>query len=292
MIYQNDDSLLLATGLPLKSIAEILVKSSNIKEMEVNLKSYGEKYLQRYQVFKEYQSLIKKGEQKLPIIPIIAGIPGIGKTSLAKEISTVLNIGIIIGGDSLRTAIRNHLTKKENEVFFTSIYNTWKFYGEKSTKTIIEGYKSQAKIMNKTIERMIADRGFRDGESLIIEYLHFLPSQFDSDVLAHPSLIPIIFKINDELIYKRRIKNRINYSHLRSSGERLLSQIDVYLTIQDYICEEAKRYGIQIIPVDNLDLGFDLALEYLTEKIAILNKIKDYNKEIQIVNEILKNRND
>lgn len=292
MIYWNDDSLLLATGLPLKNIAEILAVSSNIDEVETSLKNYGEKYLRRYQVIKEYRNLIQKGKQKLSIIPIIAGMPGIGKTSLAKELSTALNIGIVIGGDSLRTTIRQHISRKENEVFFASVYNTWKFHGEKSSQTIIEGYKSQAKIMNKTVERMIADRGLRDGESLIIEYLHFLPSQFDSEVLAHPSIMPIVFKITDKLIYESRIKDRTNYSHLRSSGVRLFSHMDIYLTMQDYLCEEANRFGIQIISIDNFNDGFDLAMDYLIEKTANLNKIKDYNKELQIVQEIQKDRND
>ncbi|NHK30141.1 MAG: AAA family ATPase [Asgard group archaeon] len=290
MIYWNDDSFLLATGLPLDCIADILTKSSNIDEIESNLMNYGQKYLRRYQVVKEYYNLSKQGKQRLPIIPLIIGMPGIGKTALAKELSTALNIGIVIGGDSLRTTIRQHISRKKNEIFFTSVYDTWKFFGEKSTKTIIEGYKSQAKVMNTTIERMIADRGFRDGESMIIEYLHFLPSQFDEEVIAHPSLMPIILKITDKEIYERRIKDRTFYSHLRNSGERLLSQIDIYLEMQDYLCEEAKHFDLQIISINNFEKGFELALNYLTERIANLNKIKDYKKDLRLVKEIIKER--
>jgi mevalonate-3-phosphate-5-kinase len=290
MIYWNDDSFLLATGLPLDCVADILVNSSNIDEIEANLMNYGKKYLRRFQIVKEYFNLTKQGKQRLPIIPLVIGMPGIGKTALAKELSTALNIGIVIGGDSLRTTIRQHISRKKNEIFFTSVYNTWKFFGEKSAKTIIEGYKSQANVMNKTIERMIADRGFRDGESMIIEYLHFLPSQFDEEVLEHPSLMPIILKITDKEIYERRIEDRAFYSHLRNSGKRLLSHIDVYLQMQDYLCKEANKFGLQIISINNFEDGFELALNYLIDRIANLNKIKDYKKELRLVKEIANER--
>ncbi|NHJ47867.1 MAG: AAA family ATPase [Asgard group archaeon] len=289
MIYWNNDSLLFATGLPLKEIAQLL-STHNELTIEEKLKQVGSKYLHRYETMKTYHQLILEGKQKLPIIPVIVGMPGVGKTAIAKELSVALNIGIVIGGDSLRSALRKFILDKEKDVFNSSIYDTWKVFGEKSTKTIIQGFEAQAKIMNQAIQRIIADRGFRDGESMIIEYLHFLPFQFDSEVIKHPSFMPLVLKITDEEIYSKRIMERSKYSHLRNDGERLLSKMDIYLAMQEHLCKEAKKNDIKIINIDNFEDGFDKSLDYIIDRIVILNTKKDLKQELKIVQELMKER--
>jgi mevalonate-3-phosphate-5-kinase len=289
MIYWNNDSLLLATGLSLKEIAQLL-SSQEDQTIEEKLNQLGPNYLRRYKTMKNYYQLILDGIQKLPIIPVIVGMPGVGKTAIAKELSIALNIGIVIGGDSLRSALRMFVPEKEKEVFNSSVYNTWKTFGEKSYQTITQGYEAQAAIMNNAIQRMIADRGFRDGESMIVEYLHFLPSQFDLEVINHPSFMPLILEISNENIYRDRLVERSKYSHLRSDGERLISKIDIYLAMQKHLCKEAKKNNIKIINIDDFKDGFTKSLDYIIEKIVILNEKKDLKQELEIVQKFMKER--
>jgi mevalonate-3-phosphate-5-kinase len=291
MIFWNSDSNLLATGLPLKAISKLLADSNSESELQQSLENLGPKYLSRYSIMKDYRSLVENGTQKLPIIPIIAGIPGAGKTTLAKELSTAFNIGLVIGGDVLRSSLQS-LLPKDNKFLHSSVYNTWKFFGEYSSENLILGYKKQAEIMNSSIQRMIADRGLRDGESMIVEYLHFLPSQFDADLLEHPSIIPIILQITDKALYKERIKLRTRYSHLRNSGERLISEVDKYLEIQKHLCAEASSFKLQVIEINDFVEGYDEILDIVLNRIKKLNEEKDYPKKIKLVEEIKKNRKD
>jgi 2-phosphoglycerate kinase len=289
MIFWDSDSNLLATGLPLKAISKLLANSNSDSDLEESLEKLGTKYLTRYLIMKEYRTLVEKDLQKLPIIPIIVGIPGAGKTTIAKELSTALNIGLVIGGDVLRSSLRT-VIPKDNEIFHSSVYNTWKFFGKYSLDNLISGYIAQAKIMNSTIQKMIADRGLRDGESMIVEYLHFLPTQYNSDLLKHPSIIPIILQITEKDLYKERIKLRTRYSHLRNSGERLIKEVDKYLQIQDHLCSEASRYKLLIVNVNDFVEGYEIILDYVLERITNLNKIRDYPNQINLVEELKKER--
>ena len=290
MIFWNSDSSLLATGLPLKAISKLLANSSSEEELQQSLEKLGTKYLTRYLIIKEYRTLAETGLQKLPILPIIAGIPGAGKTTIAKELSTALNIGLVIGGDALRSSLRSIMQKNDDEVLHSSVYDTWKFFGNYNEENLISGYKSQAKIMNFSIQKMIADRGLRDGESMIVEYLHFLPGQFHSDLLTHPSIIPIILQISDKKLLKNRIKLRTKYSHLRNSGERLITEIDKYFQIQDYLCSEATKHKLQIFNVNDFVEGFESILDYVLKRIKSLNEMKDYTKQNKLIDEIINER--
>ena len=290
MIYWGQETSLLSTGLPLSEISELLRNKNNENDLIEYLNTCGEKYLQRYLIMKKYCDLIKKKEQKLPIIIVITGIPGVGKTALAKELSARFNIGVSIGGDALRSSFRALLPKDGNEILFTSIYKTWKFFGEFNQKNVISGFKAQSNIMNKAVERIIVDRGLRDGESIIIEYLHFLPTQFSEAVISHPSVIPIMMNISNIDEYNTRLKKREQYSHLRSPGERLLKQSETYLTIQSYQTKTFKEKGINPINFDNFNNGLDESFDLIIGKVKTLNELRDYSANIPILKEIEKNR--
>ncbi|MHA1656473.1 MAG: AAA family ATPase [Candidatus Heimdallarchaeota archaeon] len=292
MIFWDKLSSLLATGLSLRTISSIIDGSRSEEELEEKLLQHGEKYFFRYRTIADYYSLVKSGQQKLPIIIIISGIPGVGKTTIAKELSAALNIGIVLGGDALRSSLRTILPREGNEAFFTSVYNTWKIFGEKRKATIIKGYQAQSLIMNKAVQRVITDRGLRDGESMIVEYLHFHPSQFDKNILTHPSIIPLLLVITDLTKYNERIIKREYFSHLRSAGDRLLAQQEQYLIIQEYIEKDARRFNLPVINVDNLEAAFDDILSIIIQRISELNTRKNINTKINLLEAIKKERGD
>ncbi|TFF84598.1 hypothetical protein EU523_01535 [Candidatus Heimdallarchaeota archaeon] len=292
MIYNNENAALLATGLPLEEIASLLRERLSGEALQDKLNSMGNKYLKRYLIIKEYKDLVISGKQKLPIIIVLTGMPGVGKTSLSREIATMLGVGPVLGGDAIRSACRGLLPRKRNKPFFTSVYQSWQFFGKYTEKNAIRGYRAQAKILNDTMQRIIVDRGLRDGESMIIEFLHFIPDQFSQEVFNHPSFIPFVLKINDADIYTQRLQARERYTHLRSSGDRLIQQQGKYLLLQSYQCSCAEKAGIPIIVMDDFEKGFEDMLNHLFPRIKKLNQLLDYSNNLSIIQRLTKERED
>jgi len=289
--WQNE-SLLFSTGLSMQTIAELISTCKSEEQLQHELKLKGEKYLDRYLTMKEYTTLLRSGKQKLPIVIVLAGFPGIGKTILAKELALIYGINVVIGGDALRSSLRSFLKKSDNPEFHNSVYNAWKHFGEYTEVNLIKGFESQSTIMNKTVEHLIADRGLRDGESMIVEYLHFLPAQINKDLFKHPSVIPIVLKINDRNEYEKRIQSREKYSHLRSPGKRLLDHIDQYLVLQEHQCKEAKKHKIIVVGVDQFELSMDILLTYINQRIKELNDLKDIDLKSEFLSKFEKERED
>lgn len=269
MIY-GKDALLLCTGLSLKEIADILSNSKSEKEIEDNLRKKGAKYLERYLTYKEYKQLTYEQKLKEPVVPIIAAMPCVGKTTLAREVATAFGIGNVMGGDSFRAALRELVSKEDNPAFFTSVYESWKFFGEETKENILKGFQAQAKIMNQAIERIAADRGIRDGENMVIEYLHFLPSQWSKEVLEYPAIIPIVLRTDSLDTYKSRMSNRDRMTHFKGHAARLIEVAEKYMAMQELQCEDARKHGIPVISTDNWDEAYDRILDVIFDRIRKL----------------------
>ena len=178
-----------------------------------------------------------------PKIVLIGGIPGVGKTSIAGEIAKALDIDIVLSGDYLREFIRPFGDYAKFSVMSKSVYNAWTSFGERNRENIVSGFLAQSKIMNAGISAIIR-RAAGNGEDIVIEQLHFVPSQLGKDLINQ--IIPIYLYIHDIDIHRNRLRERVNFTHANSPGERLADQLDTYRLMMDYSLEESRSYGIRI----------------------------------------------
>ena len=97
--------------------------------------------------------------------------------------------------------------------------------------------------MNAGISAIIR-RAVGNGEDMVIEQLHFVPSQLGKELINQ--IIPIYLYIHDIDIHRDRLKERVNFTHANSPGERLADQLDTYRFMMDYSLDESRSYGIKI----------------------------------------------
>ena len=178
-----------------------------------------------------------------PKIVLIGGIPGVGKTSIAGEIAKALDIDIVLSGDYLREFIRPFGDYAKFSVMSRSVYDAWTSFGERNRENIVSGFLAQSEIMNAGISAIIR-RAVGNGEDMVIEQLHFVPSQLGRDLINQ--ILPIYLYIHDIDIHRDRLRERVNFTHANSPGERLADQLDTYRLMMDYSLEESRSYGIRI----------------------------------------------
>ncbi len=178
-----------------------------------------------------------------PKIVLIGGIPGVGKTSIAGEIAKALDIDIVLSGDYLREFIRPFGDYAKFSVMSRSVYDAWTSFGERNRENIVSGFLAQSEIMNAGISAIIR-RAVGNGEDMVIEQLHFVPSQLGRDLIN--KILPIYLYIHDIDIHRDRLRERVNFTHANSPGERLADQLDTYRLMMDYSLEESRSYGIRI----------------------------------------------
>ncbi|WP_075057451.1 hypothetical protein [Thermogymnomonas acidicola] len=134
-----------------------------------------------------------------------------------------------------------------------SVYEAWSLFGgEESEQSILRGgYLEQGRILNTGGINQVLRRAISNGgEPLVVETLHFIPSQLEADVMAGV-IPPLYLYISDERVNAERLLEREKYTHFSSPGHRLARQLPRYRVMMRYSLEECGRMGIRAF--DNLD---------------------------------------
>ena len=203
-----------------------------------------------------------------PKIVLIGGIPGVGKTSIAGEIAKALDIDIVLSGDYLREFIRPFGDYTKFSVMSRSVYDAWTSFGEKNRENIVSGFLAQSEIMNAGISAIIR-RAVGNGEDMVIEQLHFVPSQLGKDLINQ--ILPIYLYIHDIDIHRDRLRERVNFTHANSPGERLADQLDTYRFMMDYSLEESRSYGIRIFESSDYRKTLKEVLTFVESEVRGIN---------------------
>ncbi|QRF76507.1 2-phosphoglycerate kinase [Thermoplasmatales archaeon] len=198
-----------------------------------------------------------------PTIVLIGGIPGVGKTSMAGEIAKALDIDIVLSGDYLREFIRPFGDYGKFAVMGTSVYDAWKYFGEKNRENVISGFLAQSEVMNTGLNAILR-RALNNGENMVVEQLHFVPSQLEKDVFA--SIIPLYLYIKDIEVHRERLRERVNFTHSNSPGERLAEQLETYRLMMEYSMEESRARNVRIFESSDYHVAQKEIISYVTEQ--------------------------
>jgi len=198
-----------------------------------------------------------------PTIVLIGGIPGVGKTSMAGEIAKALDIDIVLSGDYLREFIRPFGDYRKFSVMGTSVYDAWKYFGEKNRENVISGFLAQSEVMNTGLNAILR-RALNNGENMVIEQLHFVPSQIEKGVFA--SIIPLYLYIQDIEVHRERLRERVNFTHSNSPGGRLAEQLETYRLMMEYSMEESRARNVRIFESSDYHVAQKEVISYVMDQ--------------------------
>ena len=210
------------------------------------------RYLQRYRTWNRLAA-----EDK-PVVVLIGGATGVGKSTIAARVADRLGIVRIISTDAIREAMRAFFSKR----FMPSIHFSSYEAGQAVRIPVgsgldpeMLGFMEQVEMVNVGVLAII-DRAIQEHTSLVVEGVHMVPGMLASmgakqripEVLLHS----LVVSVSDEELHRSHFLVR----EQETSGKRVLARylrgFDGIRRIQAFILEQAEREGTLV--VDNVSI--------------------------------------
>jgi 2-phosphoglycerate kinase len=206
----------------------------------------------RYLVWSQFQ---RSGR---PLLLLICGAVGTGKSTVATEVAHLLDIVRIQSTDMLREVMRMMLPERLVPVLHTSSFNAWKALPiedkeERGREQLIaDGYRSQVALLEVACEAVM-QRAVEESVPVIIEGVHVHPELLqrvspDSGAIAVHTTLAVL-RSKD---LKARLRGRGVLAPQRRA-KRYLGKFDAIWSLQSFLLSEADRCETAIITNQDKD---------------------------------------
>jgi len=212
-----------------------------------------EKSADKYLAWRRFQN------SDIPLIIMLGGATGTGKSTIAAELAYRLDITRTQSTDMMREVIRSYLAHQVTPTLQYSSFEAWQglppfsytAQGNDNNK-VINGFLAQLSAMKPAIETTI-NRTLQEHENLIIEGVHIVPSGCDLCNMKKEAIcMQFMLTTLDKKSLQQQLKKRMReYSKDRNSNHE--DFIDDIWELQSWLLEAADREDINIIPNLNVE---------------------------------------
>ncbi|RAP46990.1 MAG: hypothetical protein BZ135_02805 [Methanosphaera sp. rholeuAM6] len=222
-----------------------------------------------------------------PYVILIGSASGIGKSTIASEISKQLNIKYLIETDFIREVVRGIIGSDYAPALHKSSYNAYialrdSINYENEEKLIEAGFEEHASFVIPAIEKVIK-RSVKDKDSIVIEGVHLVPGlinikQFEDDANVYFFILTADKEAHQERFISRAIAIKRGGAQLDYFKENRI--------INDDLIRKANSLSIPVINNTSKDNTMKKILQIInevSEEVFLKHSIDDIDLEREII---------
>mgnify|MGYP000881676865 CR=1 FL=1 len=210
------------------------------------------RYLLRYRLWN------RLARQDKPVVVMMGGATGVGKSTIAAQVADRLGIVRIISTDAIREVMRALFSESLMPAVHHSSYEAGtglRIPLGAGFDPHLVGFMEQVDVVNVGI-LAILDRAIEERVSLVIEGVHIVPGMLASararERMSEVVLLPMVVAVGDAKLHRSHFLVREQETSGRRAIARYLQGFEEIRKIQDFILERAKAEDTLV--VDNLNI--------------------------------------
>jgi 2-phosphoglycerate kinase len=194
-------------------------------------------------------------ELDLPIILLIGGATGTGKSTVATEVAYRLGITRVTSTDFVRQTMRAFLSRK----FMPSIhYSSFEVPGEGGLGGAVEGFVEQTRNVLVGVRALI-ERALQEGWSLVLEGVHLVPGMLPP--VEGAMVVQCVLAIENEQLHESHFWVRDATSDGLRPVQKYVDALGDIRIVQDFILQQARSSGVPIVENGSIELSIGTVME-------------------------------
>jgi len=200
----------------------------------------GARATRRLRRYRELQAL------DLPIIILIGGSTGTGKSTVATEVAHRLGITRVTSTDFIRQTMRAFFSAE----FMPSIHHSSFEAGASAPDSAtgdptINGYIDQCRNVNVGVNAAI-QRSLTEGWSMVLEGVHLVPGMLPLDIEG-ALVLHVILEIESEEAHRTHFHIRDLATGGLRAMDKYLSRLEEIRKVQSFLVSRAEREGVHVV---------------------------------------------
>jgi 2-phosphoglycerate kinase len=215
-----------------------------------------------------YVLLAEVGRSDRPLIVLIGGTTGVGKSTIATEVAHRLGITRIVSTDSIRQVMRGIFSEDIMPAIYESSFNAWRCLRvpvPAGADPVIVGFREQTAVVTTGIKSLI-QRAVLEGVSMVIEGIHLVPGYIDVAEFENASVVQLIVAVDDEDAHRSHFYIREVQTEGNRPFEKYKANFDNIRKLGLYIEDLARKHATPIVHSHQLDMTVAETLELIVTK--------------------------
>ena len=236
------------------------VTLERVEELAVQLlgEEWGRPAIRRLRRYGDLQEL------DLPIILLVGGATGTGKSTVATEAAYRLGITRVTSTDFIRQTMRAFFSSE----FMPSIhYSSFEVGGRDADEPdpLLNGFLEQTRNVLVGVRAAI-DRAMQEGWSMVLEGVHLVPGMLPASIEG-ALVVQCVLAIEDEEEHASHFATRDTDQGARAPA-KYLRHLDDIRTIQAHIVRRARKYDVPVIENEEMQQVVTAVIELVLERAA------------------------
>jgi len=220
-------------------------------------------------VAERYRRLNEISRLERPLIVLIGGTTGVGKSTIATEVAHRLGITRIVSTDSIREVMRGIFSRDLMPAIYESSFNAWRGLrvpAPQGASPVIVGFREQAAVVATGMKSLI-ERAVVEGVSMVLEGIHVAPGYIDPSQFKDASVVQLLISVDDEETHRSHFYIREVQTDGMRPFERYRANFDNIRLLGRYVEDLAREHDVPVVHSHQLDRTVAEVLERIVDAV-------------------------